>query len=122
MNKNNLRESTNLKELSGIVKQIMAKKHGFTLWQNQDKERVIIPGVINSHYMGRNELSLEFKITDSTIIDRKQKVYIFSPEANILIKGKIKIVARTKLKVIVDKKFYLKEKRNKYRIDLKNKR
>ena len=51
MDKQDLRVSTNLKELSNIVKNIIYNKSGFTIWQNIDDEKVIIPGVIESQFI-----------------------------------------------------------------------
>jgi uncharacterized protein (DUF927 family) len=121
MDKQDLRVSTNLKELSNIVKNIIYNKSGFTIWQNIDDEKVIIPGVIESQFISATSLTLGFKISDSRKINTKSKLFMLNLESGVLIKGKVKIIGHTKIKVLVDKKFYLKEKRENFRILLEEK-
>jgi hypothetical protein len=121
MEKKDLRVSSNLKELSKIIQGIIYKGHGFTIWQNVDDNKVVIPGLISTQFHSKTELTLEFKIKDSGRVVPRQKIFMFSPELQILIKGQIKIVTKSRLKVVVDKKFYLKEKRVLSRIDVKEK-
>lgn len=119
--KKDLRVSENIKELSKIVKTIIHKKTGFTVWQNIDDEKQVIPAVIIEQFLGHVDLTLEFRTNDSTKINKSSKLFMLNPESSVLIKGKVKIVSKTKIKVIVDKKFYLSEKRKNGRIDLSEK-
>lgn len=122
MNKQDLRESSNLKELSSIIKGIIHKKSGFTIWQNNDEsDKTVIPGVISSQFLSSTELTLEFRITDSKKVNIKKRIFMLSPDSGILIKGKVKIVTQSKLKVTLERKFYLKEKRDISRINLTEK-
>lgn len=118
MVKKDLRESTDIKELSKIVKDIIHKKTGFTIWQNNDGEKSVIPGLMVSQFLSSTNLTLEFKINGSTPVSTKLKVFMLSPDSSVLIKGRIKFISKSKMKVIVDKKFYCKEKRDNSRIDL----
>jgi hypothetical protein len=118
MEKKDLRESTNIKELSKIVKGIIFRKSGFTIWQNQDGEKSVIPGIINTQFLSSTELTLDFKISGTSKVNTKLKIYMLSPDSSLLIRGKIKIVTKNRLKIVVDHKFYLKEKRINPRIDL----
>jgi hypothetical protein len=119
--KKDLRVSENLKELSNIVKTIIHKKTGFTVWQNKDDKKHVIPAVIVEQFFGINELALEFRTSDSSKIGSRSKLFMLNPESSVLIKGKVKILSKTRIKVIVDKKFYLSEKRINGRIDLSEK-
>jgi hypothetical protein len=118
MVKKDLRESTNIKELSKIVKGIIHKKTCFTIWQNNGGEKSVIPGLISSQFLSSTNLTLEFKINGSTPVSSNLKVFILSPESSVLIKGRVKFISKNRMRVLVDRKFYIKEKRDNSRIDL----
>ena len=111
MRKNDLRVSRNITELSKDIKAILGNNEGFTIWQNINGEKEVIPGVINSQFLSSSELTLEFEITDSQKIKPKTKIFMFCDACSMLLKGRIKVISKSKMKVIIDHKFYLKEKR-----------
>lgn len=121
MIKNDLRVSRSISELSKDIKTILGQNEGFTIWQNINGEKQVIPGVINSQFLSSSELTLEFEIADADKIKPKTKVFMFCERASMLLKGKIKVISKSKLKVLVDHKFYLKEKRTTPRMELSDK-
>ena len=95
--KKDLRVSENLKELSNIVKTIIHKKTGFTVWQNKNDKKHVIPAVIVEQFFGVNELALEFRTSDSSKIGSRSKLFMLNPESSVLIKGKVKILSKTRI-------------------------
>ena len=121
MIKNDLRVSKSISELSKDIKAILGNNEGFTIWQNINGEKQVIPGVINSQFLSSSELTLEFEIADGDRIQPKTKVFMFCENCSMLLKGKIKLISKSKLKVLIDHKFYLKEKRTVPRMELSQK-
>ncbi|MBT4791613.1 MAG: PilZ domain-containing protein, partial [Halobacteriovoraceae bacterium] len=121
MEKDNLRISTNLNELSKISQGIIAKKYRLTIWQSVKGEKNLIKGNINSQILSHSKLVYGFKINNSSVVSSKHKIYMFCEEMNVLIKGEVKIISRGRLKVNVDKKFYMKENRKYPRLNLESK-
>lgn len=118
MKKEDLRVSTNLTELTSIVGHIMAKKTGFTLWQNKKNNKKVIPGAIQGHDYINGKLTITFATESTRLIDSSQRIFIFSKELQLLFKGRVRIANTRLLKILVDKKFYQKEKREIFRFDL----
>lgn len=121
MIKSDLRVSKNINELSKDIKSILGHNEGFTIWQNINGNKEIIPGVVNSQYLSSSELTLEFEIIDSEKINPRTKVFMFNEASSMLLKGRIKLISKSKLKVLIDHKFYLKEKRTLSRIEMEKK-
>lgn len=121
MDKKKLRVSTNFNELSRIMASIIHKKFEFMIWQNQDEDRLVIPGTIYSHSLVNNQLTLDFKVDDPSVINTKSKIFLLNPDLKILLRAKVKLLKSKTLRVTVDQKFYLEEKRIKQRIDLSQK-
>lgn len=118
MIKNDLRVSKSINELSKDIKAILGDNEGFTIWQNVNGEKQVIPGVINSQFLTNTELTIEFEIIDGEKIRPKTKVFMFCENCSMLLKGKVKQLSKSKLKVLIDHKFYLKEKRMAARMEL----
>lgn len=121
MVKNDLRISRSISELSKDIKSILSKNEDFTIWQNVDGEKKVTGGVINSQFLTSSDLTLEFEIKDAEIIKPKSKIFMLCEKSSVLLKGKIKIINKNKLKVLIDHKFYLKEKRLSLRLDMTQK-
>jgi hypothetical protein len=120
MNKN-FRLTNKLDELADIVLAIKNQNIEFTIWQNLDGVKKIVPGVLRNHIHKNDKLFIDFEITDSSSITTDEKLFMFCPKFNILIKGKIKHLSKTQLQIKIDKKFYLNEQRELFRMDVEEK-
>ena len=119
INKDDLRVSTNVNELTSIVKQIMHKKSGFTLWQNKENdERIVFRANVRGCLLTATKLTIDFIVEDSRVINSSQKMFLLSPELSLLMKAKIRIMGKNTIKLLIDSKYYLKEKRKLFRYDL----
>lgn len=121
MTKKNLRFSTNINELSKDIKAILGDNAGFTIWQNINGEKILIPGILNSQFLSNTELTVEFEVIDGKKMRTQTKVFMFCESSGILLKGRIRKIAKSKLRVVIDHKFYLREKRLIARVDLSDK-
>lgn len=120
MNKN-FRLTNDIDELAQIISNIKNNGVEFKVWQNIDGEKFIIPGVLKSYIHKKDKLFIDFDITASDNIIEEEKLFLFCSKFNILVKGKIKHFSKTSLQIKVDKKFYLNEQRDLFRMDVEKK-
>jgi hypothetical protein len=117
----NFRLTNNLDELADIVMAIKSQDINFTIWQNIEGTKSIVPGVLRGHIHKNDKLFIDFEISDSSKITGEEKLFMFCPKFNILIKGKVKHFSKTQLQIKIDKKFYLNEQRDMFRMDVEEK-
>ncbi len=118
MKKNDLRVSTNIDELTQIIENIVFKKLSFMIWQNRNEARSIIHGRLYGHLITETSLTLDFKISENSNVNTKKRIFLVNEELKILMKAKVKMLGQSRLKLSIDKRFFLEEKRFKQRIDL----
>lgn len=118
MEKKDLRVSTNIKELSSFVQSVVHKETKFTVWQNINNEKVLIPAIIQSQFLGQKKITIVFKITNAQGVNTNAKIFMASSELKLLFKGKVESLTKSSIKVSVNKKFYIHENRKHPRINL----
>lgn len=121
MEKSDLRESKNSKELVKYISQAIANKNDFLLWQNIEGQKVVSKGQIIKHSLEHNQIKIEVLVEHTQNVQTSLKLFIFNAESKILIKTKIKKISSHKIRLIVVDKFYLAEQRLIKRYNLQQK-
>lgn len=112
------RQTSSKNELNNCLKIIEKEFYELTCWQTKDDDKNVFKAFLKDHQIAKNDFYLELEIQGKSNILDGQLLFIHCEENKTLIKAKIKFKKKNILKLKIDRKFYLEEKRANPRYDI----